>query len=137
MIITLVILALSVTMFIIGRLRSDVVAVCAMAALLIFGVLTPAEALAGFSSTVVIMMVGLFVVGGAIFQTGLAKATSQRIMKMAGGNDTFMFLLVMFTTAVIGGFVSNMGTIALMIKTLLQTREMPCLWDVFSSYRRA
>ena len=59
MIITLVILALSVTMFIIGRLRSDVVAVCAMAALLIFGVLTPAEALAGFSSTVVIMMVGL------------------------------------------------------------------------------
>ena len=83
MIITLVILALSVTMFIIGRLRSDVVAVCAMAALLIFGVLTPAEALAGFSSTVVIMMVGLFVVGGAIFQTGLAKATSQRIMKLA------------------------------------------------------
>ena len=119
MIITLVILALSVTMFIIGRLRSDVVAVCAMAALLIFGVLTPAEALAGFSSTVVIMMVGLFVVGGAIFQTGLAKATSQRIMKMAGGNDTFMFLLVMFTTAVIGGFVSNTGTIALMMPVVV------------------
>lgn len=119
MIITLVILALSVTMFIIGRLRSDVVAVCAMAALLIFGVLTPAEALAGFSSTVVIMMVGLFVVGGAIFQTGLAKATSQRIMKMAGGNDTFMFLLVMFTTAVIGGLVSNTGTIALMMPVVV------------------
>ena len=119
MIITLVILALSVTMFIIGRLRSDVVAVCAMAALLIFGVLTPAEALAGFSSTVVIMMVGLFVVGGAIFQTGLAKATSQRIMKMAGGNDTFMFLLVMFTTAVIGGFVNNTSTIALMMPVVV------------------
>ena len=119
MITTLVILAISVTMFIIGRVRSDVVAVCAMAALLIFGILTPAEALAGFSSTVVIMMVGLFVVGGAIFQTGLAKAASQRIMALAGGNDTFMFLLVMFATAIIGAFVSNTGTIALMMPVVV------------------
>mgnify|MGYP000894532796 CR=1 FL=1 len=86
---------------------------------LIFGVLTPAEALAGFSSTVVIMMVGLFVVGGAIFQTGLAKAASQRIMALAGGNDTFMFLLVMFATAIIGAFVSNTGTIALMMPVVV------------------
>jgi trk family potassium uptake protein len=106
-------------MFIIGRVRSDVVAVCAMAALLIFGILTPAEALAGFSSTVVIMMVGLFVVGGAIFQTGLAKAASHRIMALAGGNDTFMFLLVMFATAIIGAFVSNTGTIALMMPVVV------------------
>ena len=119
MITTLVILAISVTMFIIGRVRSDVVAVCAMAALLIFGILTPGEALAGFSSTVVIMMVGLFVVGGAIFQTGLAKAASQRIMALAGGNDTFMFLLVMFATAIIGAFVSNTGTIALMMPVVV------------------
>ena len=119
MITTLVILAISVTMFIIGRVRSDVVAVCAMTALLIFGILTPAEALAGFSSTVVIMMVGLFVVGGAIFQTGLAKAASQRIMALAGGNDTFMFLLVMFATAIIGAFVSNTGTIALMMPVVV------------------
>lgn len=119
MITTLVILAISVTMFIIGRVRSDVVAVCAMAALLIFGILTPAEALAGFSSTVVIMMVGLFVVGGAIFQTGLAKAASHRIMTLAGGNDTFMFLLVMFATAIIGAFVSNTGTIALMMPVVV------------------
>lgn len=119
MIPTLVILAISVTMFIIGRVRSDVVAVCAMAALLIFGILTPAEALAGFSSTVVIMMVGLFVVGGAIFQTGLAKAASHRIMALAGGNDTFMFLLVMFATAIIGAFVSNTGTIALMMPVVV------------------
>lgn len=119
MITTLVILAISVTMFIIGRVRSDVVAVCAMAALLIFGILTPAEALAGFSSTVVIMMVGLFVVGGAIFQTGLAKAASHRIMALAGGNDTFMFLLVMFATALIGAFVSNTGTIALMMPVVV------------------
>ena len=115
MTITLIILALTVVMFIIGKIRSDVVALCALCALLISGILTPEEAFAGFSSTVVIMMVGLFVVGGAIFQTGLAKAASQRIMRLAGDSDTRLFLLVVIVTAAIGAFVSNTGTVALMM----------------------
>ena len=45
MIVTLIVLILTVTMFIIGRIRADVVALCALAALLIFDVLTPAQAL--------------------------------------------------------------------------------------------
>ena len=115
MTVTLLILALTVVMFIIGRVRSDVVALCALSALLLTGILTPEEAFAGFSSSVVIMMVGLFVVGGAIFQTGLAKAVSQKIMKLAGGSDLRLFLLVVVVTAVIGAFVSNTGTVALMM----------------------
>ena len=112
---TLIILAITVVMFIAGKVRSDIVALCALSALLIFGILTPEEAFSGFSSTVVIMMVGLFVVGGAIFQTGLAKAVSQRIMKLAGGSDLRLFLLVVLVTAGIGAFVSNTGTVALMM----------------------
>lgn len=115
MITTLIILALTIIMFIVGKLRSDIVALCALAALMISGILTPTEALAGFSSSVVIMMAGLFVVGGAILQTGLAKAASQRILKVAAGNDLRLFLLVVLTTASIGAFVSNTGTVALMM----------------------
>ncbi len=48
---TLLILALTVVMFIIGRVRSDVVALCALSALLLTGILTPEEAFAGFSSS--------------------------------------------------------------------------------------
>lgn len=112
---TLVILVLTVAMFIVGKVRSDIVALCALTALIVLGILTPEEALAGFSSTVIIMMVGLFVVGGAILQTGLAKAVSQKIMRLAGGNDTAMYLLVVLVTAFIGAFVSNTGTVALMM----------------------
>ena len=115
MTVTLIVLAATVLMFIIGKVRSDVVALCGLCALLLFGILTPQEAFSGFSSTVVIMMVGLFVVGGAIFQTGLAKAASGRIMKLAGGSDTALFLLVVVVTSVIGAFVSNTGTVALMM----------------------
>lgn len=98
-----------------GRIRADIVALCALTTLIIAGILTPGEALSGFSSTVVIMMVGLFVVGGAILQTGLAKAASQRIMKLAAGSDTKLFILVVVVTAVIGAFISNTGTVALMM----------------------
>ena len=112
---TIVILLLSVCFFINGRIRSDIVALCALVALLVFGILTPEEALAGFSSNVIIMMVGLFVVGGAIFQTGLAKMISSRLMKLAGHSETKLFLLVMAVTSLMGAFVSNTGTVAIMI----------------------
>ena len=115
MIITLIILALSACFFAVGKVRSDLVALCALALLLIFGILTPQEALSGFSNSVVIMMVGLFVVGGGIFQTGLAKMISGKIMKTAGNNELKLFILIMVVTAVIGAFVSNTGTVALMM----------------------
>ena len=112
---TIAILVISAVLFANGRIRSDIVALCALCALLIFQILTPAEALSGFSNSVVIMMVGLFVVGGAIFQTGLAKMISSRILKLAGKSELRLFLLVMLVTSGIGAFVSNTGTVALML----------------------
>lgn len=115
MIETIVVLLLSVCFFINGRIRSDIVALCALVALIVLGILTPEEALTGFSNSVVIMMVGLFVVGGAIFQTGLAKMISSRLMKFAGNSETRLFFLVMAVTSLMGAFVSNTGTVAIMI----------------------
>lgn len=119
MTLTLIVLGLTVALFIWGRIRSDVVALSALAVLMVSGVLSPTEALAGFSSSVVIMMAGLFVVGGAIFQTGLARETGKRMMRLAQGNETRAFLLVMLTTSVIGAFVSNTGTVALMMPIIV------------------
>ena len=119
MTITLIVLGLTIALFIWGRVRSDIVALSALVVLIIAGILTPAEALAGFSSPVVIMMTGLFVVGGAILQTGLARAAGNRMMGMAGGNETKAFLLVMLTTSAIGAFVSNTGTVALMMPIIV------------------
>lgn len=112
---TSIILLLSVFFFVNGKVRSDVVALCALIALLLCDILTPEEALSGFSNSVVIMMVGLFVVGGAIFQTGLAKIISSRILKLAGKSEMRLFILVMLVTSAIGGFVSNTGTVALLL----------------------
>lgn len=119
MTVTLIILIITVAMFIWGRVRADIVALTALAALLVFGILTPTEALAGFSSPIVIMMIGLFVVGGAIMQTGLAKLTGNKLMALSHGNETIAFLLVMLVTSFIGAFVSNTGTVALMMPIIV------------------
>lgn len=112
---TLIILGITAVLFASGKIRSDIVALCALITLMLIGVLTPEEALSGFSSPVVAMMTGLFVVGGAVLQTGLAKMIGGRIMRLAGESETRLFFLVVLTTAAIGAFVSNTGTVALMM----------------------
>ena len=115
MIATLIILLISAILFVSGKVRSDLVALCALLALLLCQILTPAEALSGFSNTTVIMMIGLFIVGGGIFQTGLAKMIGTKVMTLAGNSELRLFLLVMIVTSAIGMFVSNTGTVALML----------------------
>ena len=87
---TLIILVVTVVMFAIGKVRGDIVALCALIALLLAGVLRPQEALAGFSSPIVIMMAGLFIVSGGVVQTGLAKKLSGALLRLSVGSEMRM-----------------------------------------------
>ena len=115
MILTIITMAAAAVFFAIGKIRSDVVALIALMVLVCGGILDVPEALSGFSNPIVIMMAGLFVVGGAVFNSGLAKMIGARLSKLGGNNPTRLFLVVVLATGVIGGFVSNTGTVALML----------------------
>lgn len=117
--ITLATLLIASFFFMRGKVRADLVAVCALLVLTLFDILTPTEALAGFSNSVVIMMIGLFVVGAGIFRTGLAKMISSKILQTAGNSENKLFILVMLATASIGAFVSNTGTVAVMMPIIV------------------
>ncbi|RJE88983.1 SLC13 family permease [Paenibacillus sp. 1011MAR3C5] len=119
MIVTLSVLAGAAVLFVSGKVRSDLVAICALVILVLFDILTPAEALSGFANSVVIMMIGLFIVGGGIFQTGLANIVSGKLLKLAGTNETKLLVTVMLSTSFIGAFVSNTGTVAVMLPIVI------------------
>lgn len=119
MTITIIVLIVTIAMFVWGRVRGDVVALSALMVLTATGVLTTSEALSGFSSPIVIMMAGLFVVGGAILQTGLAQSAGNSISRMAKGNETRAFSYVVLATSFIGAFVSNTGTVAIMMPIIM------------------
>ena len=112
---TLLVLAFIIAGFIRGKLRSDLIALCALIALMLAGILAPAEALAGFSNPIILVMAGVFVLGGAIVRTGLANAISAKIIALAGTSQNSLFMLVMLVTASIGSLVSNTGTVAIMM----------------------
>ena len=117
--ITIFTFAATIVAFMMGKVRSDIIALCSTAALLATGVIDSKAALAGFSNSAVVMMIGLFVVGGAVFQTGLAKIISGRLLRLAGTDERRLFFLVMLVTAVVAAFVSNTGTVALLLPIIL------------------
>src|SRR5690625_728970 len=78
------VLGVTIVLFVDGRMRLDLVALMALLVLLISGVLTPAEGLAGFSDSAVIMIAALFVVGAAMLHTGLARRFGRIIGRLAG-----------------------------------------------------
>lgn len=118
-VVTLALLAVAAVLFISGKVRADLVAVGLMLLLMLTGILTPKEALSGFANPVVIMMVGLFVVGGGIFRTGLAQIAGSRLLRLAGTSETRLLITVMLVTALFGAFVSNTGTVAVMLPVVV------------------
>ena len=117
--ITIFTFAATIVAFMVGKIRSDIIALCSTAVLLATGVIDSKAALAGFSNSAVVMMIGLFVVGGAVFQTGLAKIISGRLLSLAGTDEKRLFFLVMIVTSVVAAFVSNTGTVALLLPIIL------------------
>ncbi|MEL6983911.1 MAG: SLC13 family permease, partial [Actinomycetota bacterium] len=114
-VLVLLILSVAVVAFISDRIRVDAVALGVVLALLATGVLTTDEAFAGFSNSTVLSITFLFVVGGAIWQTGLADQIGHRVLAVAGADETRLLVVLMVAVAVLSGFMSNTGTVAVLL----------------------
>lgn len=112
---TFLILGATIFAFMTNRVRADLVAIVSLLAFIITDILTPAEALAGFSNSVVLMIAGLFVVGAGILRTGLAGMAGQLLLKWSGDSELKLFILLLVIVGSVGAFMSNTGTVALMM----------------------
>lgn len=111
----LAVLGVTIALFASDRFRLDLVALLALLTLLLGGALTVEEALAGFADPTVIMIAGLFVVGGAILRTGLADTLGRHLQRVAGGGPRRLVLVLMLATAGLSAFLSSTGTVAVML----------------------
>src|ERR1700676_2328828 len=98
------ILAGAVGLFAWGRLRVDIVAILVVLSLMLSRVLTPHEALAGFGDPVVILIAAIFIVGEALVNTGVVHRLGETVMKLGGGNETRLIVLIMTLAGGIGAF---------------------------------
>ncbi len=112
--ITLALLGAAILFFVTEWLSVDLVAIGLVISLMVTGILSPEEALAGFSSPIVITIATLFIVGGAVMETGLADSVSGKIIQFAGKSKSRLLVLIMGTVALLSGFISDAGTVAVM-----------------------
>lgn len=113
--IVLAILATAIFLFITEWVRVDVVALGVVVVLMLTGILTPEEAISGFSNPAVLTIAALFIIGGGVMQTGLAGSIGQRIIRISGSNDFRLTLTIMATVAILSSIMSDAGTVAVLL----------------------
>lgn len=113
------ILAFAIVFFVTEWLRVDVVALIVVIALMMTGLLTPAEAIAGFANPIVITIAALFVIGGAVMQTGLAGIIGNQVLAIAGNSPTRLLVTVMLTVSLMSAFMSSTGTVAVLLPAVV------------------
>jgi di/tricarboxylate transporter len=116
---TFIILILTIFLFIWGRWRSDLVALMALIALFLSGILNAEQALSGFSNSTVIMIAALFVVGEGLSRTGVTAWLGQQILHLAGNNIARLLVVLMVGTALLSAFISNTGTVATLLPAVV------------------
>lgn len=84
-----------------------------------FGFMPFKTAFGGLVDSSVILFAGMFLVGGAMFQTGLAQKIGITCVKAAGGSETKLILFIMVITGILSAFLSNTGTVACLLPVCL------------------
>ncbi len=117
--ITLTILGVALVLFISERLRVDLIALLVLSALALTGLITPTEALSGFSNPAVITVWAVFIIGGGLSRTGVGNIIGGQLMRLAGSGEMRLIVLIMFTTALLSAFMNNIGVAALLLPVVM------------------
>lgn len=116
--ITLCLLVFAIAMFVWEKIPLAVTSMVVCVALVLTGVLDLTQAFAGFIDTNVILFVAMFIVGGALFETGMANKVGGVITHFAKTEKQLIFT-IMVVVGVMSGFLSNTGTAAVLIPVVI------------------
>ncbi len=116
--ITLIFLAFAVVMFVTEKIPLGVTSMIVCIGLVITGVLNVNDAFSGFINSNVILFVAMFIVGGALFETGMANEIGSLVTKFAK-SERGLIVAIMVIVGVMSGFLSNTGTAAVLIPVVI------------------
>ncbi|PQJ68791.1 SLC13 family permease [Polaribacter butkevichii] len=116
---TFIILAITIILFVSGKIRPDIVAITSMMALSMTGVLTVGETFSGFSNSSIILIAGLFIVGEAMSRTGLTSWLGNKIIVLSKNNSNKLLVLIIIGSAILSAFMSNTGTVASLMPVII------------------
>ncbi len=126
---TLAILLAAAILFISDRLRVDLIALLVLISLTVTQLVTPAEALSGFSNPAVVTVWAVFIISGGLSQTGVANWIGQQVLRFAGTGEIRLIFIIMVTAGLLSAFMNNVGVAALLLPVVVEiarrTRRSP------------
>ena len=118
--ITLCVLGVAALLFVTELVPLAVTAMGSAIALGLLGVLTPKEVFSGLSNSTVVLFAGMFVVGAAMFRTGLAQTIGVTVVRKSGSGEKRLMVALMTITIIISAFSSNTATVACLMPVVIQ-----------------
>lgn len=113
------ILTISLVLFVTEKVPMDVTALLVLCALAISGLVSPTDALSGFSNAAVITVWAMFILSEGLTRTGVADLIGRHVLKAAGAGETRLVIVVMTVAGVLSAFMNNIGVAALMLPVVL------------------
>jgi di/tricarboxylate transporter len=117
--IVLAILGIAIVLFITEWVRIDVVALMVLVSLALTGLVTPAEALSGFSNPAVITVWAILILSGGLARTGIAGLIGHRVLRLAGMSEVRLLIIIMLTVGVLSGFMNDIGVASLFLPVVI------------------
>ncbi len=113
------ILVIALVLFVTEALRMDIVALLVVGALTVTGLVTPAEAVAGFSNEAVITLWAMFIISEGLLRTGVGDLIGRYLMRLAGRNEAALVAVIMFASGGLSAFMNNIGVAVLMLPVVM------------------
>ncbi len=118
-VLTLSVLGVMAILFVTEIIPLAITSLSGAIALGLLGVISPKTVFSGLSDTTVVLFAGMFVIGGAMFYTGLAQTIGTAVVKRAGTSENGLMFAVMVVTAGMSSVLSNTGTAAALLPVVL------------------
>lgn len=116
---TLIVLAIMAVFFVTEIIPLAITSLGGAIALALMGIISSKEAFSGLSDSTVVLFAGMFVVGGALFYTGLAQKIGETVVSKAGTSENGLMFAIMAVTATMSAFLSNTGTAAALLPVVV------------------
>lgn len=116
--ITIIILILAVISFLLEKIPVNMTVMLTMCALVLTGLVTPQEAVSGFASTTILMLIGVVIVGSALFETGVCDKVAAVVTRYAK-TERQMIMAILILASIMSAGLSNSGTVAVFIPIIM------------------
>lgn len=118
-VVTLCVLAVCAFLFATEIIPLAITAMGGAVALGLLGVLKTPQVFAGLSNSTVVLFAGMFVIGAAMFHTGLAQKIGTMVVQKAGTSENRLMFALMLVTIVLSSVSSNTGTVAALMPVVI------------------